>query len=600
MTIQEASPPFVLSTETSGIGRPNPSLSLPVPCSSHQSPIPAMPPVPHQPTLRGPRVDRLLLAHCREGFVPVHPLTRVVSRATLYRHLAKLLGEGSLIQRGRTYYTTVEGLRRLLVAESTIDWNILEQHYPPLQFVPSAQHRAVIELILAAIAARRAAFREDHHPGFVLFGHTLAWKSSLARFVCAMLGLSPATHLIDLGSESGQSLWLRRDARGEVTFQREIVTAPFLAFDEYLEADPKVRSVIQHFLSGRTTIPFENSILTIEPVCLVTMNARPKSSLEERTTFRAPQLRRLVLCDVDHIPLPDLALIGEQPLQAAAQHQPLTVPLPRTDCQQYRPQIVRLVRELITPDAQPFVDVEMVLLLSAGMSGFFEDHERAIQQCVYDLALVMQTVGWVQPDWLAVVSAFSLHGAPMAALPAPASPARPMSSLLDTIILRRPIMDERESLIPKFSLSEPQKARLIWLSEEEHIPVDHALDILLDFYQDLGDRDLDDVSNIVRLSKELKLRELSAQAVHRYLRLMQILAERHQTLDHLDAAIEMLPALERAGLTPGSVPEAETIHLAARLTASGVTVTEVERWLSGRQRRRRPETPSDSEEAPRA
>lgn len=218
--------------------------------------------------------------------------------------------------------------------------------------MPTAQHRAVIELILAAIAARRAAFREDHHPGFVLFGHTLAWKSSLARFVCTMLGLSPATHLIELATESGQSLWLRRDARGEVTFQREILTAPFLVFDEYLEADPKVRTVIQHFLSGRTTIPFENSVLAIEPVCLVTMNARPKSSLEERTTFRAPQLRRLVLCDVDHIPLPDLALIGEQPLQAAAQHQPLTVPPPRTDCHQYRPQIVRLVRDLMTPDAR--------------------------------------------------------------------------------------------------------------------------------------------------------------------------------------------------------------------------------------------------------
>ena len=600
MTTPDASAPFVPSTETSGTGRPNPIVSLPVPCASYPTPIPATPSVPYRTALRGTRIDRLLLAHCREGFVPVHPLTRVVPRTTLYLHLAKLLREGSLVQRGRTYHTTAEGLRRLAAAESAMDWTILEQHYPPLQFVPSVQHRAVIELILAAIAARRAAFREDHHPGFLLFGHTLAWKSSLARFVCTMLGLSPATHLVDLGSETGQSLWLRRDARGEVAFQREILTAPFLAFDEYLEADPKVRSVIQHFLSGRTSIPFENSILTIAPVCLVMMNARPKASLEDRTTFRPPQLRRLVLCDVDHLPLPDLALIGEQPLQAAAQHQPLIVPSPRTDCHQYRPQIVRVVRELITPEAQPFVDVEMVLLLCAGMTGFIEDDERAIQQALYDLALVMQTVGWMQPDWLAVVRAFSLHGTPMAALPAPASPARSMSSLPDIIILRRPIMDERESLIPKFSLSEPQKARLIWMAEQESIPVDHALDVLLDYYRSLGDRDLDDLNNINRLGKELKLRELSAQDVYRYMRLMQILAERHQTLDHLDAAIEMLPTLERAGLTPGSVPETETIHLAARLTASGVTLTEVERWLSGRQRRRLPETPTGSEEASRA
>lgn len=65
--------------------------------------------------------------------------------------------------------------------------------------------------------------------------------------------------------------------------------------------------------------------------------------------------------------------------------------------------------------------------------------------------------------------------------------------------------------------------------------------------------------------------------------------------------MEMLPFLERAGLTPGSVSEAETIHMhmAARLTASGVTVTEVERWLIGRQRRRRPGASPDSEAASR-
>ena len=92
------------------------------------------------------------------------------------------------------------------------------------------------------------------------------------------------------------------------------------------------------------------------------MNARLKASLEERTTFNAPQLRRLALCDLDQVRLPDLAIIGRQALQAA-QHQPLTVPMPRTDCQQYRPQIVRLVRDLMTPDAQPLVDVELVILL---------------------------------------------------------------------------------------------------------------------------------------------------------------------------------------------------------------------------------------------
>ena len=155
-------------------------------------------------------------------------------------------------------------------------------------------------------------------------------------------------------------------------------------------------------------------------------------------------------------------------------------------------------------------------------------------------------------------------------------------------------MDDHESILPKFSLSEEQKARLVWMSEQEGVPVDQAFEVLMDYYQHLGERDLEHLNSVIYLGKQLKLRELSAKAVLHYLKLMQALAARNQTLDHLDAAMEMLPFLERAGLTPGSVPEAETIHMAARLTASGVTVNEVERWLTGRQRRRRPGVPPGS------
>lgn len=595
---REASPDRPMH-ETGGKPGPNPIVSPLIPSVSHQAPLPATLSLIQKTALPGARIIRMVLTHCRDGFVLLQPLTRLVPRATLYRYVAALVADGSLIQQGRTYKATADGLRRLAERESNLDWTILKDVYAPLQFVPTVQLRAVIELILCAIAARLAAFRDDHHAGFVLFGHTLSWKSSLARFVCLMLGLSPSTHVIELGTESGQSLWLRRDARGAVTSQRDILTAPFLAFEEYLEAPPKVRAVIQRFLCGRTSVPLENSVLHLAPVCLVTMNTRPKASLEERTTFKPHQVRRLVLYDADQIRQPDLALIGEQALQAAAQHPPITVPPARTDCQQYRPQIVRLVRDLITPEAQPLVDVELVILLCAGMTGFIEDDERAIQQALYNFALVTETLGWVVGDWLAVIGAFSLDGTPSATMPSPITPVQSTPSLSDTIILRRPIMDDHESIMPKFSLSEEQKARLVWMSEQERIPVDQAFEVLMDYYQDLGKRDLEHLNSVIFLGKELKLRELSAQAVLRYLTLMQELATWNQTLDHLDAALEMLPSLERTGLTPGSVPEAETIYLAARLTASGVTVNEVERWLTGRRRRRRPSAPQESETASR-
>jgi hypothetical protein len=365
-----------------------------------------------------------------------------------------------------------------------------------------------------------------------------------------------------------------------------------------LEADPKVRTVVNHFLSGRTLVPFENSVVRIEPVCLATMNARPKPSLEGRTAFSTAQLRRLVLCDVDHIPLPDLALIGEQPLEAAAQHVPITVPSPRHNCQQYRAHVVRLLRDVMTPEAQSLVDVEMVILLCGGMTGFIEDDERAVQQAVYNFALVTQTLNWVQSDWLAMLSGFSLHGIQTAVLPPPATSARSTASLSDTIILRRRIMDDHESLVPHFSISEKQKAQLIWMSEQERVPVEHALDVLLEYYRSLGDRDLDDLNSIIRLSKELKLRELSAQAIYQYMKMINVLTERNQTLDHLDAALDMLPALERAGLAPGTVPADETIHIAARLAASGVTIAQTERWLTRHLRRQRTAASSESKGIP--
>ena len=137
-------------------------------------------------------------------------------------------------------------------------------------------------------------------------------------------------------------------------------------------------------------------------------------------------------------------------------------------------------------------------------------------------------------------------------------------------------MDERESIVPKFCISEGQKAKLIWMSDTKGFRLTHALDVLLSYYKQLGeDRDLHDLNSVMRLSKELKMRELSAKDVHRFMQMMRALAESKQTLDHLDTALEILPALERTGLTPGSVPDTDTIQLAARLTANGVTVTEV-------------------------
>jgi hypothetical protein len=80
MIIPQPSSSRLPLTETTEIGRPNPTVSLPVPCLSHQTPIPTPRPITQGTAVRGPRIDRLLLTHCRQGFVLVHPLIHLVKQ----------------------------------------------------------------------------------------------------------------------------------------------------------------------------------------------------------------------------------------------------------------------------------------------------------------------------------------------------------------------------------------------------------------------------------------------------------------------------------------------------------------------------------------
>ena len=100
-------------------------------------------------------LDRLILQYCRDAFVLLKALLQHVSRGTLYRHVVKLVAAGLLAKRGRTYGTTEEGKRRLAEVSSHVDWDVWNRIYPPMQYVPTPQHRAVLELVTAAVSSLR-------------------------------------------------------------------------------------------------------------------------------------------------------------------------------------------------------------------------------------------------------------------------------------------------------------------------------------------------------------------------------------------------------------------------------------------------------------
>jgi len=159
-------------------------------------------------------VDRTILEFCGNDFCAVTSLKGQIGSGTLYRHVATLIRLGWLEKAGSLYRTTAAGHRQLQRPTGGRPWDALERIYPPLEVVPTPVHRAIIELIFAAVIARQHVIRPDRHPYFVAFGGTLHWKTSLGRFVCHALGLDPTFHVVDCASETGKSLSFRRNATG--------------------------------------------------------------------------------------------------------------------------------------------------------------------------------------------------------------------------------------------------------------------------------------------------------------------------------------------------------------------------------------------------
>ena len=63
---------------------------------------------------------------------------------------------------------------------------------------------------------------------------------------------------------------------------------------------------------------------------------------------------------------------------------------------QFRSAVVRLLRQVLVPEAVGLVDVELVIGLGRGLTGWLTPVV-AMRQVLFDFLLVMETVGWVRP-----------------------------------------------------------------------------------------------------------------------------------------------------------------------------------------------------------
>jgi len=582
--------PQTVSAERRPLACPDPRRAASVPVPSRPAPLrPAK--LTRQGRSRASRRQRdeqIILQFCSRGPTEVSGLMGEISRGRLYRHIGKLVDSGALKRLGRRYSTTAVGERWLAEGLANIDWNVFDFHYPPFAHIPTPYHKALLELLLCAAVVRQAGLHADHLCAFIALGGTLRWKTTLGCMACAMLGLDPSMNLIDLASEAGRSVFVRRTSDGHLLSARNVLSSPLVIFDDFLQAGDALRGAVGPFLSGRRTVPFENGVIAVDCVTLLTMNPRAKATLEQQTTLNPAQLRRMIVCNLDAVAMPDLSLTGHRAVEAALQHGPLTLPVLRTDLQEHRAAVVQLVRDVVRPEMHDRIDTEMLLILAAGMRAFVDDDERAIQQTLYDFGLMLETLGWARPDWATAVSELSLlRPRPDPMRPPPIQPPSTPDTEdgHDHILLRRRIMTTPNSDSGPYILSEESRARLILMAAKERISFTQAADVIIDSFTtsttSVG-RDLHDLHSILELSKDLKVRELPVKSVKLTLQFLAYLKEHQLNFDDFEPAISLLARLHQFGLTAQAPEMTRILDVASDLVTSGVPPIEVEQWLAQR------------------
>lgn len=530
-------------------------------------------------------IDRAILESCAKDFRRLKDLRADIPGGTLYRHAKRLIGIGWLERQGPLYRTTNTGRRNLLEHQEG-RWNQLEQLYPPLALIPTEVHRAMVELILAAVMARQNPTRNDRHPFFVCSGDTLHWKTSLGEFVCLAFGLDPANHIVDCGSESGKSLFIRRTASGDIASQRHLLDASFVVLDEFLSADRAVRSSLNPFLAGKVSVPFENEKVTVRPVPLLTLNPTSKPTLEGQLGLSAPLIRRAIIANINAVVMPDLAASGGRAVSEARSRGPITIQPPTFNCNERHRTIVDLLKAILKPEAHERIDVEVVVNLCTGMTAMLADPTASIAQVVQRIGLLSETVGWVRPGWGETVSQFARHQpCPIPAIhadaPLPLSGAREQGESTEGIISLQVSPGRRESGLPSLHLSEELRATLTWLAVETGRPLEEIVTMLIQHFRRWQQRP-DTMASLHRslvLSQQLKVSGIDPSTLEHYLQARVNLRRYGRTFEDVPEALRLIARLARLP-EPWDWVQAEQAILSVGLfIAAGIDPGDIEALL---------------------
>jgi hypothetical protein len=536
-------------------------------------------------------IDRAILQFCAKDFRRLKELRAIFPGGTLYRRAKRLIKIGWLERQGPLYRSTSTGLRNLS-DNSEGRWDQLELIYAPLGLIPTEEHRGLVELILAAVMVRQHPTRRDCHPFFVLFGDTFHWKTNLGIFICHALGLDPAIHVVDCGSESGKSLFIRRTASGDVASERQLVNAPFLVLDEFLAADRAVRSALNPFLTGNLILPFENEHVTVRPVPLLTLNPRPQPTLEGQLGLSAPLIRRAIIANINAVVQPDLSVSGGEAVSAAHAQGPLTIKAPTCDCEEHRDVIVGLLKAILKPGAHQRIGVDVLVNLCTGMTAMLADPIEAIAQVMQRIGLLSATVGWAQPGWETTMAQF---GRPhTSAMTLPESPSPPNErrkeeqeeAATEGMISLQLSPGRREPGLPSLHLSDELRGTLTWLAVETGRSVEDTLTVLIQHYLRWRQRPetIASLHRTLALSQQLNLKHIEPSRLEEYLHARAALGRYGRTIEDVPEALRLIGRLARLPEPWDWARADQAIQSVGVLIAAGILPGDIEALLLAHER----------------
>jgi DNA-binding Lrp family transcriptional regulator len=328
-------------------------------------------------------IDEKILRYCKGGYKSLRLLFEEleIPLSTGYNRAKRLVGLGLLERKSEGYKATRAGELEL-EGEKAIkgSWDALEKVYPPLRHAPTLVHRAIIELVLAAVVARRDEIRQDHHATFICFGGTLKWKTWTAKLLCTMLNLDPVKCIVITSSESGRSILTRKGYAGVTVSRREVLDQPFVCFDEFQEAGSTTRRLCNLYIQGEKRVSYENEVLVLNPVAMILLNPKEGGGLGRRIGFKEPQLRRSVPCDLDKVEIPqEVRTRGDEFLERAKKAGAIELPRHNSDCSKYIEDIEKIIQESVREEKLGLVDVEMLALLCSGMTAFLPERQAVSQ-----------------------------------------------------------------------------------------------------------------------------------------------------------------------------------------------------------------------------